>query len=101
MRLGAERRAHCPGRVNLIGDHTDYNEGVALPMAIDLGTTVAFVPDGGTRVVLRSSHDPDPADVDVHTALDPVVLGALEPRWARYVAAVAAAVRPPRAGAAP
>ncbi|MBU6232744.1 MAG: hypothetical protein KJS64_00660 [Acidobacteria bacterium] len=29
-----------PGRINLIGEHTDYNEGLALPFAIDLGVTV-------------------------------------------------------------
>jgi galactokinase len=91
-------RAHSPGRVNLIGDHTDYNEGVALPMAIDLGTTVTFVPDGGTRVVLRATGEPEPADVDVDVALDPGYLRALEPRWARYVAAVVAVVRPDTGG---
>ncbi|MFM1918154.1 MAG: galactokinase, partial [Actinomycetota bacterium] len=32
--------AWAPGRVNLIGDHTDYNGGLALPMAIDRGTSV-------------------------------------------------------------
>ena len=94
-------RAHSPGRVNLIGDHTDYNEGVALPMAVDLGTTVTFVPDGGERVVLRSSHDPEPADVDIHVPLDPGVLEAVEPRWARYVAADRVdGSSPARAGAA-
>src|SRR6202035_4135549 len=91
-------RAHSPGRVNLIGDHTDYNEGLALPMAIDLGTTVTFVSDGGTRIVLKSSDDPEPADVDIHVPLATGVLEAIEPRWARYVAAVAAAVRPPCGG---
>ncbi len=96
-RAGAVR-AHSPGRVNLIGDHTDYNEGLALPMAVDLGTTVTFVADGGDRLVMRSSHDPDPADVDAHLPLDIGVLGALEPRWARYVAAISSVVRPPSGG---
>jgi galactokinase len=91
-------RAHSPGRVNLIGDHTDYNQGLALPMAVDLGTPVTFLADGGTRLVLDSSHDPARADVDVHVPLDTRVLEAVEPRWARYVAAIASAVRPSSGG---
>jgi galactokinase len=86
-------RAYSPGRVNLIGDHTDYNEGLALPMAVDLGTTVTFTPDEGSRVVLRSGDEIDPADVDASMALEPRLLQAIEPRWARYVAGVVAVVR--------
>jgi len=44
--------ASAPGRVNLIGEHTDYNDGFVLPMAIDRRTAVALGPSGG-----RSPHD--------------------------------------------
>jgi galactokinase len=37
---GREAVAFAPGRVNLIGEHTDYNEGLCLPFAIELGITV-------------------------------------------------------------
>ena len=46
------RVVHAPGRVNLIGDHTDYNEGFALPSAIDLGISIALVPADDARVSL-------------------------------------------------
>jgi galactokinase len=39
-RLGDLVTAFAPGRVNLIGEHTDYNEGLALPFAITQGVTV-------------------------------------------------------------
>jgi galactokinase len=42
--------AFGPGRVNLIGEHTDYNDGLALPFAIDRGVTVTATPIDGDRI---------------------------------------------------
>ena len=52
---GDIRVVHAPGRVNLIGEHTDYNEGFVLPVAIDLGIAIALLPtdDGRVRLTLR------------------------------------------------
>src|SRR5687767_9806549 len=38
--MGPDVIARAPGRVNLIGEHTDYNDGLALPFAIERGVTV-------------------------------------------------------------
>ena len=46
--------ARGPGRVNLIGEHTDYNDGLALPFAIDRGVTVTAEPLPGGRVEARA-----------------------------------------------
>jgi galactokinase len=40
-------RAFAPGRVNLIGEHTDYNRGLCLPFAVERGVTVTAAPTGG------------------------------------------------------
>jgi galactokinase len=48
--MSAAVRARGPGRVNLIGEHTDYNGGLALPFAIDRGVTVIAEPASGTEV---------------------------------------------------
>lgn len=82
-------RAWAPGRVNLIGDHTDHTGGLVLPMAIDLGTMVSGKP-GGDVVALRSPIEPEPAIVPLDVA-DPA---AVSPGWARYVAGVVAELRP-------
>jgi galactokinase len=43
-------RAFAPGRVNLIGEHTDYNDGLALPFAITAGVTVTAIPLSGETI---------------------------------------------------
>ena len=47
-----EAVAHAPGRVNLLGEHTDYNDGFVLPIALPQRTTAAVTPRGDGRVRL-------------------------------------------------
>lgn len=44
----------APGRINVIGEHTDYNQGLALPGAIDRWTLVSLAPRDGDNVVVES-----------------------------------------------
>ena len=81
--------AVAPGRVNLIGEYTDIADGLVLPMAIDLATTVCGQ-RGGDQVVITSASEPDPAVV----ALDVTDPAAITPSWARYVAGVIAELAP-------
>ena len=77
------RVVHAPGRVNLIGEHTDYNDGFVLPAAIDLGITIAFVPTDDRRVELTLAATGESVRIDLHT---------IEPasgRWIDYVAGTA------------
>lgn len=91
----------APGRVNLIGEHTDYNDGFVFPFAIERRTSVQLTTRTDGRIRVTSDFDPDPVEV----ALDD--LDGLFPdrrddivEWARYPLGVAWALRQ-AAGAAP
>ncbi len=89
IRQRSERtRVIAPGRVNLIGDHTDYTGGLVMPMAIDRWTEISFEPD--PRVVLTSADEMERADLPT-SVLDP---SKVQPAWARFVAGVIHEVRP-------
>ncbi len=74
----------APGRVNIIGEHTDYNDGFVLPMAIDRAVWVALRPREDGRVLVHSLQQTEPADF----ALDDLVHE--EAGWAEYVKGMSA-----------
>lgn len=79
--------ARAPGRVNLIGDHTDYTGGFCLPLAIDRWVEVeGRACAGGSRLRLHSEATGTSVELPVPVG----EVAAVEPEWGRYVAAVAA-----------
>lgn len=80
---GGIRVVRAPGRVNLIGEHTDYNEGFVLPCAINLGISIALVPTDDRRVEVSLAATGERAGFE---------LDAIGPRtggWIDYIAGMA------------
>src|SRR3954469_13912076 len=75
----------APGRVNLIGEHTDYNGGQVLPLAIDRRTYVAMRAIGGDSSRVVSANASPPAQFNVRAI-------AKSGEWSDYVAGVFAAL---------
>ncbi|NXQ58951.1 GALK1 Galactokinase, partial [Anthoscopus minutus] len=101
--LAAARRAHeaafgaaavlaawAPGRVNLIGEHTDYNGGFVLPMAVQLGTVLVGSPtqDGTISIITTSAEADEPHRVQFPAPHPGHSLSPGLPLWANYVKGV-------------
>ena len=72
----------APGRVNIIGEHTDYNDGYVFPMAIDRYTVIAAAPVSGEQrgIEIRSVVEKRPAVIDPNKPLKPEPKGT----WFNY-----------------
>jgi galactokinase len=78
------RIARAPGRVNLIGEHTDYNDGFVMPMALDRATWVAAAPRDDRTIVVRSEDYDETTTFDLSAPL----VGSTR-HWSDYIRGVA------------
>jgi galactokinase len=82
-----EVRFAAPGRINLIGEHTDYNLGFALPIALRQRTVASLRADGGDVLRVRSADEADEVEIALTTSPGDVT------GWGAYVAGVVWALR--------
>lgn len=79
--------AFAPGRVNLIGEHTDYNDGFAMPCALAVGTVVALAARGDSRIQARAL---DLGNRAASFSLDWPIPRQKEGHWENHLRGVAA-----------
>jgi galactokinase len=84
---GPVYEAGAPGRVNLIGEHTDYNDGFVLPLAIDRAIWIALRPRDDRRVVVHS------VDFDQSAEFPLDQLSAGNAGWIEYLKGTAWSLR--------
>lgn len=88
---GAEGAAISPGRVNLIGEHTDYNGGLVLPIAVDRHTAVAFRSDPSSRrITVHAERFIAGGDDEFDTQRAPRPEKDSRRQWVNYVRGAAA-----------
>src|SRR5512138_3592322 len=86
----ATHRSTAPGRVNLLGEHVDYNDGIVLPAAIDRSVRLVARSRPDRLVTLRAADLGESVTFSLERLADKVdVLGKPLPAWARYPAGVA------------
>lgn len=83
----------APGRVNLVGEHTDYNDGFVLPMGVDKGIAMAFAPRSDDMLRVHSADVPQTREVHLdqlgrRVSVEPTRRGE-RGGWFGYVAGVA------------
>lgn len=71
----------APGRVNLIGEHTDYNEGFVFPMAIERWTIIAAAPSLASSATIFSNNTKETAEFSLKADVPP----APKVEWTSYV----------------
>jgi galactokinase len=75
--------SHAPGRVNLIGEHTDYNEGFVLPTPIDRNIWVLAAPRSDSRLRVNAFDLEDSIDININE-----VTYSRQHGWANYILGV-------------
>ena len=83
-----QRAARAPGRVNLIGEHTDYNDGYVLPIAIERETVALAAARDDAVVRLASMQSHEQAELRLDGPIEPAA-----PAWANYPRGVAAGLK--------